>query len=577
MGRRCRIVSSWGQPWRAGGRSRGRVAVGCGRPTGAVDDAGGDLSARRDRVDGARRGPATGSAQRARPPPRRRGGQVRGHALVALGQARARPRRASSARPAHAARPPRRGTGPPRAPAPRRSRPRRARRARASAASAIESLSPGSATPATTASAGASGSPARHNIRTSSPDPRHHCRSRYSAHSAPGRLTGSASLPQRGERVQPDLVGQFDEPPAVGRSRARGRPATSSAAVAAATSCARGRRTLPRPRRSGPSGPRAAPAGAGAAAVRRRVRLSPSPPRLRRAARGSCAVVAPPATRREPGTVDSRRRPAHGPRSHICRHERPSAERRPGGSTSTSPDGASGVRSCPTSAPPVTGASPGDGNGWVRCRQGHRHWGASARPVCCSPTARGSRCSCGPSHARGRYVGAARRCPRQPRERRGRGAARGRRGGGARPRARHAVRDLGGRPRRLVLHDRPRPAARSRSSCAARTSRATTSRGSTLRRGRRPAAAFRLRRRVAAPARPRSTPARTADADPAAARARPSTPADGAARSSGATPTRRWARPRERALDGARPARSPAPTPLTPCCCPPASEPTRSP
>ena len=81
---------------------------------------------------------------------------------------------------------------------------------------------------------------------TSSPSAWHHCRSRYSAHSAPGRLTGSAVAPQRGQGVEADPIGQR-------RRNARpvrpaSRPACDdTAAVAAAISarelgdCAAGR------------------------------------------------------------------------------------------------------------------------------------------------------------------------------------------------------------------------------------------------------------------------------------------------------------------------------------------------
>jgi 8-oxo-dGTP diphosphatase len=55
--------------------------------------------------------------------------------------------------------------------------------------------------------------------------------------------------------------------------------------------------------------------------------------------------------------------PIHGPRSHICRYERPSAERRPGGPTP--------ILLPMRYEPQVSG----DGNGWVQCTLGHRHWG----------------------------------------------------------------------------------------------------------------------------------------------------------------------------------------------------------
>jgi 8-oxo-dGTP diphosphatase len=55
--------------------------------------------------------------------------------------------------------------------------------------------------------------------------------------------------------------------------------------------------------------------------------------------------------------------PIHGPRSHTCRRERPSAERRPGGPTPTSLTMRYELQVS------------GDGNGWVQCTLGHRHWG----------------------------------------------------------------------------------------------------------------------------------------------------------------------------------------------------------
>lgn len=70
------------------------------------------------------------------------------------------------------------------------------------------------------------------------------------------------------------------------------------------------------------------------------------------------------------GTVDVDVGPIHGPRSHNCRHERPSAERRPGGPTSSHPI-------CPETSWSRRGTTEvvGDGDGWVRCSLGHRHWG----------------------------------------------------------------------------------------------------------------------------------------------------------------------------------------------------------
>ncbi len=55
--------------------------------------------------------------------------------------------------------------------------------------------------------------------------------------------------------------------------------------------------------------------------------------------------------------------PIHGPRSHIRRCERPFAVRRPGGSAP------------PSSKLQQQGPHMGDGDGWVQCALGHRHWG----------------------------------------------------------------------------------------------------------------------------------------------------------------------------------------------------------
>ena len=75
--------------------------------------------------------------------------------------------------------------------------------------------------------------------------------------------------------------------------------------------------------------------------------------------------------------------------------------------------------------------------------------------------------------ARGRHLGVARRREGQPRGRRCRGAARGRRGDHPRPRPGRAVRRMGRRARRLVLHDGARARRPTGSSSSRRTPRAS--------------------------------------------------------------------------------------------------------
>src|SRR4029077_6020142 len=236
--------------------------------------------------------------------------------------------------------------------------------ARMSSATRRTSSSPASAAhPATTASTAARGAPARHTRQTASGWRWHHSRSRYNDHRAPGRLTGSASLHSAANVSRPTTSASVTS--VCAQSDDRAAPADMTAvAVASATSSRAEEFALPtasmRAVMSATRTGRYARPATG-------FRSPPTPcsgcctqPTIGAASVGTTRSSCPTLASRN---VDHGVGPIHGPRSHNRRCERPFAVRRPGGS-----------------APPrirlqQQGPRMGDGDGWVQCALGHRHWG----------------------------------------------------------------------------------------------------------------------------------------------------------------------------------------------------------